>query len=345
MVKSQAAMVSLFYLALLPVAVIILSQSKWPEHLAWFFLPILILEHLNQEVSRLLIVLSEQITASLILFVRQGSWAIIAVVIMSLRPSTRNLDMAMMLWACSGLAAATLGLWKLRQLRLGGWRDSIDWKWVKKGISVSGTFLVATLALRAIQTADRYWLQGLVGIQIVGAYVLFVGVANALMVFLDAGIFSFIYPELIDHFYKNELTQFRHKVKKMLSFAIFLSIGFGVASSLLLPYLLNWIGKPIYENEIYLYFWILGAAILNVVSMVPHYALYARGQDKPIVISHIAALPVFALSTWALSYAHPASAVPIGVCLAFLLVLIWKSISYFYVLRAEDRHTLSVQLQ
>lgn len=345
MIKGQASLVAIFYLALLPIAVLFLSKSHWPDHLSWFFIPILILEHLNQEVSRILIALSEQITASIILFVRQGSWAILAVIILSLKPDSRNLDVIMLLWAGCGLAAVTLGVWKLKQLRLGGWRDSIDWAWVKRGIGVSGTFLVATLALRAVQTVDRYWIKELVGIQIVGAYVLFVGIASALMVFLDAGVFSFIYPELIDHFNKNETSLFRSKVKQMFLYASALSASFAVASVLALPYLLEWIGKSVYENELYLYFWVLTAAILNVLAMVPHYALYARSLDRPIIFSHIAALPVFILSTWGLSYAHPALAVPIGVCLAFVLVLIWKSIAYFQILRKENRHNLAVQLQ
>ncbi|TGU42107.1 hypothetical protein EN795_35725, partial [bacterium M00.F.Ca.ET.152.01.1.1] len=110
----------------------------------------------------------------------------------------------MALWACSGLAAVALGVWRVRQLLIGGWSRPVDWRWVRKGISVSAAFLVSTLALRGIQTADRYWMEDLGGIEAVGAYVLFLGVAGTLMVFLDAGVFSFSYPALISHSHKRE---------------------------------------------------------------------------------------------------------------------------------------------
>lgn len=343
LVKNQAALAGTLYLLLLPIGVVFLARTGWPEHLVWWFVPILILEHINQELSRLLIVLSQQITASVILFVRQGSWAIAAVALMGWNASNRNLDTAMMLWSCAGVAAAGLGLWKLRRLRLGGWRKRVDWSWIRKGVRISGAFLVATLALRSIQTVDRYWLQDLAGIEVVGAYVLFIGISGALMVFLDAGVFSFIYPELLRHAHNNEYEIFHRKIWRMLIMVLFLSIGFAVSSSIVLPYLLNWIGKPIYVREMSLYYWILTAMVINAIGWVPHYALYAGGHDRPIILGHIAALPAFVLTVWALGHIYAAEAVPIGLCIAYAVVLLSKTFAYWRVVRTDNRQKLSAQ--
>jgi len=344
MLKSQAALAGLFYLLLMPVAWLFLSRSGWPGHLAWWFLPILILEHLNQELYRLLIVLSEQVTASVLLFLRQGSWAIVVVVLMTWNLARRDLDTVMLLWGVADLLAVALGFWKLRQLRLGGWRKPVDWKWVRKGIGVSATFLTATLSVRAIQTADRYWLQDLAGIEVVGAYVLFFGVASALTVFLDAAVFSFKYPELITHHDKGEHALSRAKVQETLIHTLGFSAVFVVVSLVALPFLLSWIGKPVYIAQTYLYLWVLAAAVAYAVGLVPHYALYARGSDRPIVVSHIAALPVFAVSTWILSYLYTAAAVPIGVFIALAFVFFWKTFAYLKAVRSDDRQRLSAQL-
>ena len=337
LLKGQAALSGILYLVLLPFALVFLYQAGWPAYLAWWFLPILLLEHFNQEVSRLLTALSEQIAASVNLFVRQGSWAIAIVALMTLAPSSRNLDAVMALWAFAGVAAAAQGLWILKKMQFGGWRLPINWRWIKNGIAISTAFLVATLALRGFQTIDRYWLESLGGIEMVGAYTLMIGVAGTLMTFLDAGVFAYTYPALITHSHRQEHEAARARVRQMFFQTLALSAAFGIVSWLLLPYLLDWINKPAYLNAIGLYPWLLMAMIINAVGLTPHYALYARGCDKPIICSHIAALPIFAVATWAFSKSYPALAVPIGLNIAFAVILVWKTFAYWQLNKATAK--------
>lgn len=211
---------------------------------------------------------------------------------------------------------------------MGGWRSSLDWGWIKRGVVVSVAFLLATLSLRGIQTFDRYWLEALGGIESVGAYVLFFGVASTLLTFLDAGIFAFTYPALIKLHQSQEYSIAHRKVNHMYVLTVVLSAGFAWVSWFLLPYLLLWIDNPIYVESIDLYVWLLSAMVINALSMVPHFALYAQGCDKPIIQSHIAALFVFVTATWALSKSLSMMAVPIGLNLSFIVILVWKVIAY-----------------
>ena len=125
----------------------------------------------------------------------------------------------------------------------------------------------------------------------------------------------------------------------MLVYTVLLSSVFAIISWLLLPYLLRWIGNPIYSNATYLYPWLLLATILNALSLVPHYALYARGHDKPIVYSHIVTLLAFVLSTWTLSTEFSTLAVPMGLVCAFSIMLAWKTIAYWFVCKADPAAT------
>jgi O-antigen/teichoic acid export membrane protein len=344
LLKGQAALSGLLYLGLLPVAVGLLSQARWPEHLVWWFLPILLLEHFNQEISRLLIALSEQLTASMALFIRQGSWAVAIVVMMRLDHSARNLDTVMALWATAGIAAAGIGVWKLKQLKTEGWNLPIDWAWIKKGIAISTAFLLATLALRGVQTVDRYWLKALGGIEVVGAYVLLLNVASTLMVFLDAGLFAFSYPALIKYNHEGKHYEARKQTNRLLLQTMLLSVAFGLVSWMLLPYLLAWIGNPLYQKAISWYPWLLSAMTINAIGMVPHYALYARGADKPIIYSHVAALLVFVLVTWLFSLSYSALAVPIGLNAVFISVLIWKFTAYLMLIYRETHQAGTTSL-
>ena len=328
LLKSQAALASGLYLMLLPLIWMLLQHAAWPAALVMWFFPILLLEHLNQELSRLLIALSEQITASVILFVRQATWALAIAALMTWQSTSRELPYVMAGWAMAGVAAALLGLWKLRRLQFGGWGGRVDWRWIRKGIMVSGAFLLATLALRGIQTIDRFWLETLTNIEFVGAYVLFFGVAATLLTFLDAGVFAFTYPELIKHHHLGQHEVARRKVRTMVLHTVVLSGGFGVISWSLLPYLLEWIGNPIYFRAVNIYPWVLLAMILNAFSMIPHYGLYAMGRDMPIISSHFVGLAAFVLSVWAVSHFSTTLAVPVGLSISFAVILVWKSVAY-----------------
>ncbi len=88
-----------------------------------------------------------------------------------------------------------------------------------------------------------------------------------------------------------------------------------------------------YQQATSWYPWLLSAMTLNAIGLVPHYGLYAHGQDKPIIYSHLISLLAFAASTWLLSAHFGPLAVPMGLNAAFALILIWKSISYIALIQ------------
>lgn len=337
LLKAQMVLSVLLYLAFLPLGIWLITKSSWPSYLLFWFLPILIFEHFNQEVSRLLIALSEQLSASVILFIRQGSWAVAIIVIMYFESSARNLNVVMALWATAGAAAALIGIWKLKQLKTAGWKLPFNWGWIRKGIGVSAAFLIATLALRGLLTFDRYWLEALGGIEMVGAYVLLIGIAGTMLTFLDAAVFAFAYPHLIQLNHENKWNEANKQIKILLIQTLALSCAFAALSWFILPYLLTWIGNPLYQQAAHWYPWLLAAMTLNAIGMVPHYGLYARGEDKPIIQSHIFALLVFVCTTALFSSTLHTLAVFIGLNAAFASILLWKSIAYVVLLKRHGK--------
>ncbi|MDC7716938.1 oligosaccharide flippase family protein [Vogesella sp. DC21W] len=333
LLKGQVALSVLLYIALAPFALWFLSKNNWPSSLIYWFFPIVVLEHFNQEISRLLITLSEQLISSVILFIRQGSWAIVIIVLMRMESDMRNLDVVMAAWAMAGSIAAGTGIWKLKQLKTEGWHLPIDWRWVKNGIGVSIVFLIATLALRGVQTFDRYWLEALGGIKMVGAYVLLISIAGTLLTFLDAAVFAFSYPDLIRLHHERKYDELKNQIRILFWQTAGLSIMFGIISWLVLPYLLSWIGNPLYLKAVSWYPWLLLAMIVNAIGMVPHYALYACDVDKPIIYSHLAALIIFVLVIAIFSHWLGYQAVFFGINAAFACIFIWKAVSYFRLLQ------------
>jgi hypothetical protein len=68
---------------------------------------------------------------------------------------------------------------------------------------------------------------------------------------------------------------------------------------------------------------------------VPHWGLYAIGKDKVIVLSHVAALLIFAIVTWLSSSAFGPYAVLIGVNMSFGTILAIKAVAYLRLTAAQ----------
>lgn len=328
MLKTHITLTSSMYVLVIPIAVTLTLHFEWPGLLIWWFIPILILEHFNQEVSRLLIALSYPIWSSLLLFLRQGSWAISTVVIMTIIPETRRMDLIFPAWAISGFIAALIGIWKIKHLELGGWTLHTDWVWIKNGITISVVFFIATLSLRFTQFIDRIWLEALGGIETVAAYVVLFGIANTLMIILQAGVFAFAYPQLVKFAQSNEFAQANTLVWRTFLQTLIISFTFAIVSWLCLPIILPWFDNPIYQENSHLYPWLMCAVAFQAVGMVPHYGLYAYGKDQKILESHLLGAVVFGVATWLLSHSLSALAVPIGLTLSFLSILFWKARGY-----------------
>lgn len=331
LLKNQIAMTAALYAVFLPSLLTIFAMKLLPWQLAVWFFVLLVLEHINQEIGRLLIALSQQHAASLNLFLRSGSWPLAAILLMSLHPGFKSLNSVLLLWIIGDLLALTFSALKLRQLEIHGWQERIDWGWIATGIKVAIPFLLATLAIRGIFTFDRYWVKELSSLEIVGAYVLFMGLSSAIISFLDAGVFSFIYPDLIRSYNAGNPALFRTQARSLLTQTILFLCALTLTATVLITPALSLIGKPIYSENITLFYWSLSSVILYSLGMVPHYCLYAQGKDRAIILSHLLGCAVFLLCTWALSSTLSYMAVPISLCIAFLAILTVKALAFIFV--------------
>ena len=337
LLKDQGALSFVLYIIVLPLLSLVFIEGLLPWSVAGWFFVLLVLEHLTQELSRLLIAISEQLLASVMLFLRSGVWAVIVTALMFYNADTRDLNVVLGSWAIGSFIALLLAVYRFRQLKISGWHKKIDWQWIGSGLKVAIPLLVATLAIRGLFTIDRYWFADLASLEVLGAYVLFMGISNALMSFLDAGVFAFIYPALISAHHNKDAVTFRIKLRALLWQTLILSIVFAVLALLIIDPLLIWLNKPLYLENERLFPWTLLITLLYSLGMVPHYGLYAQGLDRPIIHSHIASLVIFIPATWLLSLYWPLQAVPAGLCVAFLLILLWKCLAFIRLTPAQYR--------
>lgn len=337
MLKGQFVLTLVLYAIFGPVLLLIFASGLLPWAFAGWFFVLLALEHFSQELSRLLITISEPLWASIVLFLRSGIWAVVVVLVMWRYIDLRSLGYVLTAWAVGGLMAVVVGAGRLTYLGIGGWRHRVDWGWVTKGLKIALPLLIATLAIRGLFTVDRYWFEALVSREVLGAYVLFMGMSTALMSFLDAGVFAFIYPSMISAYHNEDPQAFMHHLRQLLIQTVVFSLAFAVVALLAIDPVLTWLDRPLYMQHRQLFYWLLLVMFLYAIGMIPHYALYAQGKDRPIIVSHSASILIFVVVVTILTVYTSYLAVPLALCVTFAVVLLWKTVAFYRVTPLQYR--------
>lgn len=327
-VRDQAVFFFLAYLIFLPLLFFVFLGGVLPwKYACWFFF-LLILEHAAQEINRLLVVMSEQLLASFILFVRGGVWCFVLIFLMWWMPSTRSLEWVFGVWSFGVGLACLLGFSRVIALDRCALSTPINWSWIGRGVKVAMPLLVASLAIRGLFVFDRYWVESVAGLEVLAAYILFIGIASAVISFLDAGVIVFSYPKIVAAAKANDLKLFNDGMRGLFVKVLLAIVILVVGALLVSRPVLFWIGKGTYVDNFYLLEWLLLATALYALSMVPHVGLYAWHQDKVILYSQLFGLLIFFLGVFWGAPEYGVVAIPWALCLSFFCILVWKFIAF-----------------
>lgn len=325
-IQHQAKAQVLLYLLLLPAQIIIFIGGWMDWQFAFWFFALLIFEHVAQEINRLLVAMHKQIVASLVLFFRMGSWVLVIIPLMYFYPGLRNLESLYLAWLIGVMMAIVIGgLVVVKSIPVWKWYP-FDKKWIKQGFKVGGLFLVATICFKGLLTFDRYAVEAFSSIEVLGVYVLYIGVVMGLYSFLDPAVFSFLYPRMLQAYQAGNMQIYNKSFKELMWSTLVISLMLAVFIWFSIPFIVNWLDKSIYSSEIEALSILIGAGFLYAISMIPHYALYAMKSDRWIVTAHISALIVFFLSIALIRVESAIETVAIALVIAFGWMLLIKLI-------------------
>lgn len=324
LLRDQGVFYGLAYLVLMPVGLLLFALELLPWTLALWFFPLLALEHIAQEFHRVLLGISEPLWASVVLFLRWGLWALVAVPWMWLDPAQRRLDFVLLAWLVGVACACVLAASRLHGLNRVALTRAVDWAWIWRGVRVAAPFLVGSLSLRAINTIDRYWIEGLGGLEVLAAYVLFGGMGNAVTSLLEATVFSFIGPALMDAANRGDRQAFDALMRRLARQTLAVTAVLACVVLVIARPLLGWLQHPVYVEHLPLLYWTMLAVALSALGVIPQYGLYARRMDRPVILGHVLTLPVFAGAVWCLEGTLREAAIPAALASAFLFLLLAK---------------------
>lgn len=291
MIRDQFVFHLVVYLGGLPLLALVFIAGVIPwVYAPWIFV-LLVLEHFSQELYRLLITLSRPIQASLVLFFRGGAWVYAVLALFLALEQARDLSLLFAGWVAGVACSIGLAAFFLRKM---DWKaafgSSVDWRWIRSGLKSSTVFLAATLALQTVLFADRYFVEAYLGQAAVGVYALFASFASVIQTFVVTGVISILYPKIVSAFQAGEYEEYRRLMRKMaIGAAVACSVLVALAAMMIDP-ILTVIGKPVFKESVGVFWFMLAASVVLVLSWLPHYALYVRKKDWFILYCSIAAL-------------------------------------------------------
>jgi hypothetical protein len=286
---------------------------------------LLVLEHLCQESSRLLVALSEPLLATLMGFLRGGLWCWAVAALLWQQTELRSLKVLLCAWTLGDLMALLLVVWWLNHRPLGPISQPIDWRWIGQGIKTSIPLLLATLALRGLFTFDRYVIEWRHGHELLAAYVFYGGIANAILSVIDASVIAFAFPIILSRAGDKNPQGYLKAVNQLGYHTLMLLVVQCGAVVGITHFLVNYLDNPVYSQYFSVLPWVLLATSVYVVGLVPHIAIYAKHRDRVIVASPFAGLVIFGGVLWLFEKDGDIRVVPLALTAAFTGILLIKT--------------------
>jgi O-antigen/teichoic acid export membrane protein len=281
-----------FYIILLPMALILFQLNVLPSsYLLWFYV-IVITEHLSQELYRLLITLSYPVYANFLYFVRTSSWIYIILLLwyFDVNKEYHNLETVWEFWFFGSFISVILGVAKL--IKIINFTDSfslktIEIEWIKKGLRISVIFFVMTIMLKIIEFSDRYMIQYFLNNEQVGIYSFYSNFANVAQVIIFTLVVMIDSPKFLEAIAKKNVLKYK-KLKKTFNNKVFyISVVSFFIVSITIYIALYFVNKISLFNNISTFFILNVSTFIQNILLITYYHLYAYKKENILLFSTI----------------------------------------------------------
>ncbi len=279
---------------LLPI--ILFFQHKMTGELFTLCLILLYFEYISQEIYRYLVIQERQITATVIIFIKQSSWAIIFILLSKFDIIEAKLVYLLIFWMVSLIISCCIGLYYiLHKEKVKIEINFFSINLITKGMLLSLPMLISALSSRGILFFDKYYILNNFGSDSLAIYGFFFSIAFTLITLCESFIVSFFLPKII-----KEGQRKNYLSLKKLSFLLFLSLFVFSFISVLIFYfsfdiILLLLNKEVWISEKNTFLIIMLTGFLACLAYSPYYFLYALNRDKSILITQLICFFIFVL--------------------------------------------------
>jgi O-antigen/teichoic acid export membrane protein len=323
------------YVVFLPFGILLFVFKILSWKLMILFYLLLVLEHISQEINRVLVVIHKQIQASTVLFIRKALWMFPVLCFIYIDKSYASISFILWSWIAGCFVSILVGVFSINKNITMSSLPALDSVWIKKGLKLAGLFLIATLCLKGLTTFDKYSIEVLGGKETLGIYVLYMTIVFGAYSFLDPAVYSFLYPRLLSS-YNKDMKTFNKTFRELFYSTVFVGLLIGIIIYLTTPVLLSWIEKEEYISYLNILYVIIVAGYVSNLEVIPHYYLYAAKADKWIICSYIFSLCVFLIIVFIGEHENALETVSYALLSAYLSILFIKTIGYLKISLKEE---------
>jgi len=319
------------YLIFLPFGLLLFFFGVLPWNLVILFFILLTVEHISQEINRILVGMDKQIVASIILFVRKALWMFPVLAFIYFDSSFANIDFIISAWILGCFVSILIGVKNIKSNIIMGTFPSLDFLWIKKGLKSAGIFLVATLCLKALTTFDQYAIEMLGNKELLAVYIVYMTVVFGTFSFLEPAVYSFLYPTIVSSYHHNNQYEFNKAFKELIYSTIIIGFILAVFIFSFTPTLLQWINKEQYIEHLDILYILVVAGFVSNLEYIPHYYLYAAKADMWIVYPKIVSFLIFCINIYLSKNENILETVSYGLLGAYLSILLLQTLGYFQI--------------
>ncbi len=286
LLRDQFVLYGAGYLLLIPASLPLFVSGLLPWRVAIAFYVLTIFEHLAQETARIFNTLFQPVLSTALFFVRSAAWGYVVMGIGMLWPAWRTLNLVLGAWVAGVVVSVVLSIAALAKMhqsaRLLG---PVDWAWIRRGLFVAVPFMASAVSYRVMELADRYIIHFMLNETAVGVYSFFGTLANVIPAVVGAGITSVLTPRILDAYLAGRMDDYRRYFRTMSLSAAGLSLASVPVGYVGIALLLPLTGKSEYAAELRTCAVLLFSTAIAVIAQLPGIALYARKDDRALLVA------------------------------------------------------------
>lgn len=268
------------YLFFFIISLFLFNFNILERSFMFYFLGIVIFDHISQELFRIFNANREPIIASLIFLIRSGLWVIIIFILFFLGVNIA-LNTIFLFWFMLSVASSVIGsILLIRRYRLKF--KYVEFKFIKRGVMVTVIFFFTTITSKILEFSNRYIIDFFMTKSEVGVFSFFSSISNQLVMIVDSIVIVNMLPVLVKKIGAKD------KVSKDYYYLFNRNVFFVAVVGALVLVVVSYpfvrlIGRFEFIDYYYVLVLILIGQVIYILSFVPHYLMFALNNDLGIM--------------------------------------------------------------
>lgn len=292
-----------YFLFLIPIYAVlcVIGMLVWPDRLSWLYLLaiLLFLDHIQTEMFTLQTLSGSAYAANISYFIRFAGWCLLYIPFAFVYPQLRNLTSVLLFWLGGCVVATFLTVIMTRSWRWGSALRALP----KARLQLphrhgSVALYFGDIANVSFVYLDRYIVGLFLSAEVLGIYVLYWSITNALNNLITISVVQIKSGELVKIAHHGGKSFNRSLLATSIGSSA-IAVGLGALATVMMYFVVPYLGRPEVVAYLPLMFLLCAGLVLRTLYEAAGNAFYARGRDDLLFYTVLGVLVVaLGLNLW-----------------------------------------------